>query len=122
MILWFWLAWAGITIDPSPVLGQESTIVVVSNDGAPAPGRTVQVSHRPGLAGEAEEAIGITDGLGRVRWTPSTAGVSILRAGEETRAIQVAWNAPPWDTLAWLILLILASGAGLFYDRMTRRA
>lgn len=121
MILWLTLSWAAITLEPPPVVGQQSTIVVLSDEGEPAPGRTVQVMHRPGLAGETEEAIGITDGLGRVRWTPSMAGVSVLQAGEESVPIQVGWAAAPWNTLSWLMLLILASLAGLAYDQSKRR-
>ena len=72
-------------------------------------GRTVTVVFRPGLAGERELAIGITDGRGRVRWTPESGGHTVVHAGAETRDVVVRHAATPLRTLVPLLLLILAS-------------
>src|SRR5690606_23043937 len=76
------LAWASITIEDPPRPGEETVVVVTDDAGRPRAGETVRVIHRPGLGGEREVAVGITDARGRVRWTPQMDGVTIVRAGE----------------------------------------
>jgi hypothetical protein len=60
---------AAITLEEAPRLGHE-TWLTITRDEAPTGGETVTVVHRPGIVGEEEIAIGITDARGRVRWTP----------------------------------------------------
>jgi len=79
--------------------------------GRPEPGATVQVVYRPGLDGERQRAIGITDSLGRVRWTPEVGGVAEVRAGQERRLVAVAWPSPPLGSVVLLVLIAL-SGLG----------
>ena len=115
-----WLLLAQISIGAivttaPPLLGTELVIEVQHNDGRPRPGETVRVVHRPGLGGEQELAIGITDGLGRVRWTPESPGVAVLRAGDETQSIRVTSDAPPVNTILLLVLLTLTSLGALVY-------
>lgn len=107
------LASAGIGTDAPPVQGTPTMVVLTDSEGRPRGGETVRVVHRPGLEGDREVAIGITDGLGRVRWTPDVAGVSELRAGDETLPLRVGWPALPLDTAILLALLGIAGlGAG----------
>ena len=72
------LAMAEITLENEAVEGQPNVVVLTDINGRPRGGETVRVVHRPGLSGEREVAIGITDGLGRVRWTPDLAGLSLI--------------------------------------------
>lgn len=109
------LALAGIEVEPAPAVGQESLVLVVDAEGAPLPGQTVRVVHRPDLHGQEEQAVGITDGRGRVRWSPSRAGVTQVRAGEEELELAVAWTTPPPGALVLLVLLLLAGILGLGY-------
>ena len=109
------LAWADVTTDPAPVLNEACAVRVTSPDGTPLSGETVRVVHRPGMAGETEVAIGITDTRGKVRWTPIQAGMSILRAGDQTRVLQVQRTERPKALYALLGLLIVASLGGLAY-------
>lgn len=108
MIWWLTLAHAGIRIEAPPVERQETVILVTDELGDPRPGETVRVIHRPGLAGERERAVGITDGRGRVRWTPEQPGIAELQAGDEPLRIRVAWARVPVAT--WLLLGLLACG------------
>ncbi|NCG20161.1 MAG: hypothetical protein GWP91_14225 [Rhodobacterales bacterium] len=115
-----WLLFADLTLGAivttaAPMQGDEVVIEVHHNDGRPRPGETVRVVHRPGLGGEQELAIGITDGLGRVRWTPESPGVAQLRAGDETQRIRIETNRPPLNTLLLLLLLALTSLGALVY-------
>ena len=65
-----------VTLEAPALIGAEVVIAVTDEQGDPAGGETVRVVHRPGLAGEREVAVGITDGRGRVRWTPDASGDS----------------------------------------------
>lgn len=107
------LAFGGITTDSPPVQGTATVVVLTDGDGRPRGGETVRVVHRPGLQGDREVAIGITDGLGRVRWTPDVAGVAEIRAGQEHLALQIGWPGIPLDSAVLLVLLGIAGlGAG----------
>lgn len=111
ILVWAAVARAAISWEQDPRAGTESVIAVVDDAGAPRSGQTVRVVHRPGLAGEKEVAIGITDGRGRVRWTPDAPGVARLRAGDEEQLVRV--GADHVDPTPLLILgLLLATGAG----------
>ncbi len=115
LLLFCALALAGIEVDPSPVEGVESLVLVVDDEGRPLPGKTVRVIHRPELHGQEEQAVGITDGKGRIRWTPSRAGVTRMRADEMQIELAVAWTSPPPGALVLVLLLLLAGLAGLGY-------
>ncbi|MEO0599986.1 MAG: hypothetical protein AAF211_01030 [Myxococcota bacterium] len=107
-------AWAGITLETSPVVGQEVVIAVTDAFGDPRSGETVRVHHGPGLAAERELAVGITDGRGRIRWTPSVAGVAELQVGAEPLRVRVAPQQVPVLTLLLIVLIGLAgTGATL---------
>ena len=108
------VAVASIEVDTPPVLGAETVVVLRDAQGNGRGGETVRVIHRPGLGGEREVAVGITDGLGRVRWTPEVGGVARLEAGEEQLRTVVA-QPPPAETVVGLILLFLCGVAGIFW-------
>ena len=98
MIAWFvGIAHAEIAFEGRPRDGVETTITVL-RDGEPGTGETVRVVARPGLAGSREIAVGITDGRGRVRWTPQGAGLVTVRAGDETLPVLVEAVAIPPST------------------------
>ncbi|MEZ4236501.1 MAG: hypothetical protein R3F59_10150 [Myxococcota bacterium] len=115
-----WLAQAAlgaVTVEGEPedgppiVLrqGEEVVLAVTDAEGEARSGETVRVVHRPGLAGEAELAIGISDGRGRVRWTPELSGLARLRAGDEVRSLRIAPAAPPLGVEVTLGLLLVTS-------------
>lgn len=116
MIAWLaTCALAEVTLEASPVAGVEVVVDVTEASGDPASGETVRVVHRPGLAGSRELAIGITDGRGRVRWTPAEGGVVRLRAGEQVLDLRVVPSRRPDLTVSVLAALgLLASGMLLF--------
>ncbi|MBX2800924.1 MAG: hypothetical protein KTR31_24805 [Myxococcales bacterium] len=108
-VLWLsHLAMAGITFESPPLHGAPTVVVVADDDGRPRAGETVRVVHRPGLSGEQEQAIGITDGRGRVRWTPAVPGRAEVRAGQEPLEVRVAWARAPLGTVLLLVLCALA--------------
>jgi len=111
-------ALASVTLAPEPATAEAPTVLtVLDDDGRPRSGETVRVLHRPGLVGEAEQAIGITDARGQVRWTPSRGGVAHLRAGDAVHAVHVQPATPRLDVPLLLGLLLLgglgATGYGL---------
>lgn len=110
-------AHAGIEIDPEPVAGVESTITLIDDAGRPRTGIGVRVVHREGLGGEQQDALGLTDSLGRVRWTPADGGSTVVHAATEERRLTVGYAALPSATLTLLGVLALAGlgamGAGL---------
>jgi len=118
------LAFAEISVEPVPRVGTESAIVVVDEAGRPAAGETVRVLHRPGMAGEREIAIGITDTRGKVLWTPEIPGLSTVRAGAESKTLRVERVHWPAGVLTLLLLLVasalVAIASGLFYPRRFR--
>ena len=105
------LALAEITLESEPVMGDKNYVILTDAEGRPRGGETVRVIHRPGLYGETEMAIGITDALGRAEWKPQESGVARLVAGEEELALHVAWPATPLNS-AVLLLLLLVAGLG----------
>jgi hypothetical protein len=115
------LAFAQVTVDPAPRVGVETVVEVVDELETAEPGATVQVTHRPGLDGERQIAIGITDSRGRVRWTPEMGGVAILRAGDRLAPVVVGWSAVPPATASLLVLLLLAALGLTGYGLLPRR-
>ena len=124
MIAWLlvWgLALAQVTVDPPPRVGEESVVEVLDEFERAEPGATVQVVHRPGLDGERQIAIGITDSRGRVRWTPEVAGVAVLRAGDRRTPVVVGWTGVPPTTASLLAMLMLAAVGLMGYGLLPRR-
>ena len=110
-----------IQVEPSAQAGTESVLTVVDFAGRPSPGVTVYATQRPGLPNSEETALGITDSLGRVRWTPEQGGVVALRAGEIVSRVAVDWAAPPADTSTLLGLLILFGLGSILFGAGRRR-
>ncbi len=106
--LWAMLAWGAdkVVVEPPAQIGVESEIRVEDEDGLPRPGRTVRVTYRVGLSNAEDRAIGITDGLGRVRWTPEMAGAAEVSIDGERQPLSIAWGAPPASVLAILVVLL----------------
>jgi hypothetical protein len=102
-----------VTVDPAPVQGAESWVVVTDDIGRAASGVTIRVVHRPGLDGTRELAIGITDALGRVRWTPEAAGAALVQADDAQLPVEVAWAAPPSATIALMVMLAIGALAAI---------
>jgi len=113
------MAHASIELEVAPAVGTEVVVVVV-RDGVPGRGETVRVMHRPGTVHERERAIGITDGRGRVTWTPEEGGVAEVRAGTELRAVHIAYSGVPATPLT-AIALLLAASLGLVFTGLRRR-
>ncbi len=99
---------AGISLDADPVVGSEVEIAVTDEFGDPRTGETVRVHHGPGLASERELAVGITDGRGRIRWTPSVPGVAELLVGTEPLRVRVTPREPPITSALMTALTALA--------------
>ncbi|MEN0067658.1 MAG: hypothetical protein AAGA48_36345 [Myxococcota bacterium] len=102
---------ASITLEAPPQVGDEVVITVTDPFGEPRSGETVRVFHGPELTTEREVAIGITDGRGRIRWTPSTPGVAELQVGEEPLRIRVAPAEAPL-TVMFLVAVLMVAGFG----------
>lgn len=113
-------ALAVIEIEPEPAVGVEVVISVRDDLERARAGETVRIVHRAGLFGQRELAVGITDGRGRVRWTPEGAGVVRIRAGDEIRAVRVPWRGPPSGTATLLAILALAALIAGGYGASTR--
>jgi len=104
------LAFADIVVESPPVAGQEVTITVVDDVSMPVPQATVRAIHRPGLPGERDLAVGLTDARGRVYWTPSDGGPMLLRARDEEAVVHVDYAQAPTTSL---VLLLGSAGLGL---------
>jgi hypothetical protein len=109
---WVAVAAADVGFEAPPRAGAE-TVIAVSRDGEPGAGETVRVVVRPGLAGSREIAVGITDGRGRVKWTPDAPGLTEVRAGDESVAVLVAGDGPPATTAGLLALLAAGAAAAI---------
>lgn len=97
-------------------VGAEVIVSVVNDDDAPSPGQTLSVTLHPGSPDAREIGIGITDTLGRVRWTPDTPGVATLRVGDhEALRFTVAYRYPPLSAIVPLLLAGLGALGALIY-------
>jgi hypothetical protein len=112
---------AAVATEAEPHQGTETAITLTDADGQPASGETVRVVHRPGLAGEQELAVGITDGRGRVKWTPSQPGVTRIRAGDQVLLVRVAPAAVGASTPVSLGLLAAIALGALLWGFAERR-
>lgn len=117
MIVWLGLALASaaVGLDPLPMEGRETVVTVADADGRPRSGETVRVLHRPGLAAEVEQAIGITDARGQVRWKPTVPGVAHVRAGDEVAPVHVEAARMRPDVPLLVTLLLLGGLAAIGY-------
>lgn len=120
--LWWALAHAAITVEGPPLHGAPVVVAITDDEGRPRGGETVRVVHRPGLTGEREVALGITDALGRVRWEPEEGGVAVLKAGEDALPLRIARRGPPADVVVELALLALGAALALAWGVLGHRA
>jgi len=124
-VIWcVWAAFAGVSWESPPVVGVETVVVVRDSEGAdaaPLAGATVRVRWRPGLPGTHEQTVGITDGRGRVRWTPDAVGVASLAAGDAVAPVRVASRALPTTPATWLVALVVAGLFAVRYGRAEER-
>lgn len=122
-------AMGGVTFETPPVEGEETVVVVVegtpggdlAEDSRPVGGATVRAVYRPGLPGQHEQAIGITDGRGRARWTPTEGGVAIVRANDDALDVRVTPARPPATTLALATILALGAAGSAAWGLSRRR-
>jgi hypothetical protein len=98
-----------VGVEVPAVQGEETVVVATRADDEPLAGATVRVFYRPDLLGEHEQAIGITDGRGRIAWTPSDAGIARLQAADQVQALQVAPRSPPEGTIGLLVTVAAMS-------------
>jgi hypothetical protein len=116
-VWWLTIALGGIAVQApgggigQPSVGEPVRLTITDDADHPLPGQTVRVVHRPGLALEREQAIGITDARGQVEWTPAAAGLARLRAGDRVQPVQVAAPFPIPTASAAFVLLVLGLGA-----------
>lgn len=92
-----------LRVTPLPRVGVESVVEV--GEEAPVGGAPVRVIFRPGLPGQHEAAVGITDAAGQVRWTPAEPGAVMIEAGELSAVVHVAPSAVPVDLGVHLVVL-----------------
>ena len=119
--LWLALACAEVRVEGEPVQGKDVLITILDDAGRAREGIGVRVVHRPGLRGETQLALGLTDSLGRVRWTPETGGTATLHAGRDTLDLRVVPAALPSTTLTWLILSWLTALGATGFGWLTWR-
>ena len=106
-----------LAFDPPPSVGQATLVSVTDDLDRPVVGATVMASWRPGLAASREQSLGVTDSLGRIRWTPDASGVVAVSTSGATAPLRVD-GAAPGDTLAILgLLALVATGAAAWGAR-----
>lgn len=90
------LAWSAsnIVIEGEPTTHETVAIDVIDDLSRPVSGATVRAIRRPGLPGERDLAVGLTDARGRVYWTPKRPGTQILRAREHELIVHVRPDTP----------------------------
>lgn len=109
MMLFLPFAMAAIQVDGELVAGQEVILHVFNEEGGPAAGETVRVTHTPSLPSSVERAINISDARGRVVWTPEHSGVAEVRAGSQSHRMRIRPAGPPPAALSILTILFLLS-------------
>jgi hypothetical protein len=110
-----------LALEAPPVAGATQNVTVLDDSGAPIPGATVRVAYRSGLDGAREMSLGITDGLGRVRWPIDGPGRVELLIADEVLPMSVAAAEVPWETVTLLSLLFLFSAIALVAGVTGRR-
>lgn len=104
-----------LAMESAPVSGETINVTVLDDRGAPKPGATVRVSYRPGLDGARELSLGVTDGLGRVRWPIDAPGRAEILVDDDVIPVRVAPSEVPVPTLTLLVLLFLFSATTLVF-------
>lgn len=125
MIALLWLiASAEPTVDPPPVVGQESGITLLDDLSRPVVGAQVRATVRRGLPGERELAVGLTDARGTAWWKPSSPGPTAIRVRDRSTIVHVHDPASPTTSLVLLgglvALLLALLGYGAWPSRMDR--
>ncbi len=108
------LASADVRIEPAPTADVESVITLLDDAGRPRNGIGVRVVRREALPGETQTSLGLTDSLGRVRWTPVDGGRTLLQAGSDDESIRVAYAGVPAATATLLAAMTFAGLLALF--------
>lgn len=119
MMWWFLsVALAGVSFsEPELVADAEVSITLTEEGGAPLAGVPLKVVSNPGTALESSYTVGLTDGSGRVRWTPKEGGPHQLRYGDNTEVAQVRWDRPPLSASLSLLILLAAFLGCIFFLR-----
>lgn len=106
-----------LVVEPAPALGQEAFVTVTDDLGRPVVGATVVASWRPGLAASREQTLGVTDSLGRVRWTPDARGVVALSTSGGSFPVRVEGGLPVETVSLLALLAVVATGAAAWGAR-----
>lgn len=108
----------------APVEGQPM-VLSFRDDGVPATGVSVTAVYRENAyaALRHEQSVGTTDGEGRVEWTPSSAGVVVLKWEGGAQNLSVVHDGPPVAgvVIALFAGLALIGGSVLFFVQMLRQ-
>lgn len=116
------LATEPIAVDPPAAVGAPSMVTLTDDLGRPIGGVAIHAIARPGLDGATDTAIGVTDGLGRVRWTPDRGGLVDLVADKVTLHLAVPWPSPPAETIALTALLAAAALSAIAWGASSARS
>ncbi|MFT6142452.1 MAG: hypothetical protein ACJATT_001693 [Myxococcota bacterium] len=108
------LASADVRIEPAPIAGVESVITLLDDAGRPRNGIGVRVVRRDGLPSETQTSLGLTDSLGRVRWTPADGGRTLVQAGSNNESVRVGYASVPAATATLLAAMTFAGLLALF--------
>ena len=106
---------AGIVPPEAPQVGESTTIQVLDGAEHPIPGVSVRIIYRPDTHSANEVNAGLTDGGGKLAWTPIAAGPVVIRALDAEARVMVPATQLPVET--WLLLLfsLAASGAAVVF-------
>ncbi len=106
-----------IAVDPAPTIEVPAFVTVTDDLGRPVVGATVMASWRPGLPASREQTLGVTDSLGRVRWTPDASGIVALSTSGGSFPVRVE-GAAPVETITLLgLLALVATGSAIWGAR-----
>ncbi len=133
------LAWAGllcaqgavVTDIPFPTENEPVQVKVTDSSGEPVAGAQIVVTYRPGSRVSREEAVGQSNAVGSIDWTPSDAGLATITATwpgtDDTRAtatttVSVRFQGAPLDGILIMIVagLVLAVGSVVRIYRLLR--
>ena len=119
VLVWGFLA-GDVSAQGSIVVAEEFPVkdarvrILVSNDGIPVGGASVEVTYRPGSSVPRVEPIGVSGQDGGLNWVPSEAGIATITATwtgadqSETAAtvpVSVRYDSPP---LGGIVIMIVA--------------
>lgn len=115
IVLFTSVALAVVTLSEPPQVGEETTVVLTTDEGSPIAGATVRAFHDPDLPRQEERAIGVTDQRGAARWTPDAPGRVRIQAGKDTLEVSVPWPSPPTGAVVALAVIVLAGLGSLLH-------